>query len=196
MRERRRQAGFVTDREGGFTLLEITVGMLVLSLVLGGVCGLALGTYRLFSNQMSHVYLEQTGARLMDRLTAELRSAYPPSITPVAIAGSTWIRYQQVTGYAGGVLGLGPFATLRFELAPNETDNDVDDNGDGLADDGFLTYTPDAGATSRIAGNVLAVRFDSTPAGLLLSADVALVDYRGDLVQRTYTREICFRNPD
>lgn len=186
--------GSMDRSTSGFTLVELMIGLVVLSLVLGSVCMVVLGTHRLFSEQWTRVYLDQTGARVMDRLSSELRAAYFPTMTPVVLADSTWVRYQPVTGFAGGAAQLGGFATLQMELAAGEADNDIDDDGDGLADEGVVTYIADDGTRSRIADNVLALRIDSTAAGLLIAVDVAVTDYRGEPIQRTYTREICLRN--
>ncbi len=183
------------DPRSGYTLLEIAVSLVVLNVVLGGAFMVIFHANRLFSEQMSHVNLEQTGWRVMDRLANELQGANPPTVTPVVIDDSTWLRFQKVTGFSGGAITLGGFATVTFRLAAGETDNNVDDNGDGIADEGFVVLTPDGDPDSNIAGNIVGLRFDATPGGVSVAADVAVRTYRGELLQRTFTREICFRNP-
>lgn len=45
----------------------------------------------------------------------------------------------------------------------------------------------------QFAGNILAVRFNSTVGGISYSVDVGLIDADGNVTQKTFTQEISFR---
>ena len=95
---------------------------------------------------------------------------------------------------------LGTVTTLGFQLAPGETANGIDDNGDGRVDEGVVTYTytPASGGpvTVQIGGNVTGLRFNSsgTGMGMLIAVDIGMSNRKGNLMQKTFTQEVTFRN--
>lgn len=179
----------------GFTLLEMAVAVVALTLLLGGAFTVLFHGEKLFAQQMQQFSFDQSGRKVMDRLAEELRAAHPASLLPLLIANSNFVSFQKVTGFSGGAVQLGPRLTLGFQLAPGEVVNGLDENGNGVADDGFLTLTPTAGTPIRLCGNVQALRFTSIAGGMSYSADLAFKNEKGQVTQRTYTRQVAFRNP-
>ena len=104
------------------------------------------------------------------------------------------MRYQPVTGFDGDEQTVGPFETIRFRLDVNEIDNDVDDDGDGVVDDGVVVQES-AGGEIIIAANVLEMSVTATAVGVRIEVAVGGVDGLGESLRRELSREVCFRNP-
>jgi hypothetical protein len=139
--------------------------------------------------------LDEAGWRLCDRISEELRSVDPTTLMPFTISNSPYLTYQKVTGYQAGAPTVGPVTTLRLDLAPGETANGVDDNGDGRIDEGFLTLTEGGNPKVRLLGNLLRLGFDATQGGLGFSAEVGLSDRAGYVRKKTFNQKITFRTP-
>ena len=120
--------------------------------------------------------------------------AEPSVLLPLAIVDSDFVQFQKVEGYNAGAKVLGPVITIAFLLEIGETANGIDDNGDGRIDEGYVTYTVQGDPAIRIGGNVLGLRFNGLPNGIMISLDVGLVDRDGQLVQDSFTRIVAFRN--
>lgn len=177
----------------GFTLLEAALMVAILSVVLGGTFSVLFYSERLFADQMKQYALTQSGARIMERLTEELRSAYPPTLLPLAISDSDYVTFQRVTGQVSGVVLLGSQTTISLEYRPSDLPNGRDDDGNGVIDDGYIVYTELGSAPVELAGNIMNVHFNSTSNGLSFTADVAIPDRGGVVRQSSFTREISFR---
>jgi prepilin-type N-terminal cleavage/methylation domain-containing protein len=192
---RRRASHNGKAARAGFTLVEVTVSLAILSLIAGGAFVVLVESQRLFTEQMRLYTLELAGRRVLNRLGDELRSADPGSVLPLVVADSSFLQYRKVTGFAGGVVQKSPLVTLGVELAAGESMYGADDNGDGLPDEGFLTYTEQGSPTIRISGHLLELRFNSTASGVAFSADMGIVNGRGEVVRRNFANEVTFRNP-
>ncbi len=186
----------IAPGQDGFSLLELTIVMLILSVVLGGVASVLFRT-DLFSGDYSReLVINQTAWRIIDRLTDEIREADPSSVNPLAMVDSNWISFRQVEGYANGALVLGSVLTYDYQVVPGETLNGADDNGDGRIDEGVINYE-DASpppTTIAIAGNILGLRFNAIANGIEFSVDIGLVDRDGNPVSKTFTKKVTFRN--
>jgi prepilin-type N-terminal cleavage/methylation domain-containing protein len=189
----RPRASHPVQKKSGFTLIEVMVTVLMLGLVMGMVFSVLLSAERLFSDQLKQYTIDQHGWRIMDRLSEELREAYPLTILPLAISNSSFLTYQRVTGHLNGVPQLGPLTTLSFQQRADEIPNGVDDNGDGRIDEGFLAIREAGQPAIEIAGNVMGVRFSSIANGLSFSVDIQVADRERNLRQKTFTQEISFR---
>jgi prepilin-type N-terminal cleavage/methylation domain-containing protein len=181
-------------RERGFSLLEVLVVSSVMTLVLGGAFTVILRSERLVGDEILRYSLDETGRRVIDRLCDELRAADPSKLLPLGLADSSWVQFQRVTGYAGGVPQLAPPVTVAFQLAPRESANGRDDNGDGRVDEGSITLTVGSGSPVTLAGNILGFRLNGTTGGISFAVDVGLLDDTGALVQKTYQGQVSFRN--
>ena len=183
-----------SDRDG-FTLLEMAIVLVILSVLLGAVSRVMIST-NLFSGDYTRILLlNQTGWRLLDRLSAEIRGADPTSVTPVVMVNSSWITFRTVLGYSGGAPVLSDPITFGYQAVTGETLDQTDENGDGRADEGVVEYTSDDPAvTIEIAGNVTDLRFNPITNGIEFSIDVALVDEAGEEMSKTFTQKVTFRN--
>jgi Tfp pilus assembly protein FimT len=181
-------------REGGLTIVELTVALAVLVLLFGGAMSVFFKAQIGFTEQVQQLALDQMGRKVMDRLAFEVRQAHPGTVLPATLVNSSSIQFRKVIGFADGAVELGP--TLKFELLPaaGESLNGADDNDDGRVDEGVLTFAEGTNTRVAIAANLIGLRFNATATGISFSADVGTVDRYGNLQQKTYTQTISFRN--
>ncbi len=143
MRARLRQQ----TARAGFTSVEVMLGaFLMASLLL--VAGLA--TERcmaLFRQRRASQAVSSSATRLLQRAASELGSARRGSLQPATIEtqGSDTLTFQKCMGVAGGAVQWSSVFTMRWERDPAEFDNGVDDDGDGLVDEGMLVLIEDEG---------------------------------------------------
>lgn len=183
----------VPRRDGAFTILELSVVIVLLTVVLGIATSVVLHSAELFADQVLEHIIDEAGGLVCDRLTEELRSAYPLTLLPLSISSSTYVTYQKVIGHEAGAPKLGPVTTLRMDLVPGELLNGLDDNGDGRVDEGFLTLTEGTNAPLAIRGHLLRLGFDSTPSGMSFSVDIGVSDRKGTVRLKTFAQKVSFR---
>lgn len=130
------------SRTAGFTLLEIMIALALFAIISGSALQMSLsgsGAYRL---GISVADLEMRSGRAVERLVRELSAASADTLDPADPDGGGSLTFQMPVG--------GPqTVTFRVELAPLEIRNGVDDNGDGLIDEGLLVRIADLGLPSE-----------------------------------------------
>lgn len=137
---------------GGFTLVEMAIAVTLLS-VLGGLFFLTTeSTTNAVGTGVAVAELDARALRALDRVCESLKStsadmASPQQVTPFS---ATELEFQRALGAnADGTIAWS--AVERFELEYDEADNGVDDDGDGLVDEGRLVWVEDPGANERRA---------------------------------------------
>jgi hypothetical protein len=127
---------------GGFTLAEAVLSAAFLSSLLL-VAGLATDRcFSLFRQQRASQTLSATAYRLLHRVTSEVVGARRASCLPstVETQGSSSLSFQRSLGVDDGAVNWSPVTTLRWELETGELDDDRDNNGNGLVDEGQLVW--------------------------------------------------------
>jgi hypothetical protein len=181
--------------DSGYTLIEVVMGVALAFLVMQGVFNVMFHWENLFTEQVRQFTLDQSAERILRRLADEVRAADPTTISPTVLSNSSTIQFQRVTGFSGGSAQLGTTVRFGFSLAPGETANGVDQNGNGLADDGFITMQEGTATPIQLAGNVLGLRFTSTATGVTISTDVGMVGVKNNVSVKTFSQDVSFRNP-
>jgi len=138
-------------RSRGFTLLEVVLSIGLLALVMGGVVQVTLNSQGAFRTGMAQTRLMQRSRRAVDQIVTELTSAGRGTISPPLAAplGGAQIDFQRNEGWAGGAVQWSPTVRFSFEYVPGEADNGLDDNGNGLVDEGQLVRTLDPGGAAQ-----------------------------------------------
>jgi prepilin-type N-terminal cleavage/methylation domain-containing protein len=134
----------MSSKRGGFTLIEIAISMGILGLVLSSIVGM-LDSSRKGFNQGSVTALVQNDVRrAIDRVAVELENAGLGTLlpNPIGVAADDLV-FQIATGVnpADGTILFGPSTRLRFVFEPGELVNGLDDDGDGLIDEGCVVLT-------------------------------------------------------
>ncbi|MBK7642302.1 MAG: type II secretion system protein [Planctomycetes bacterium] len=134
---------------GGFTLLELVIATALLSLVLGAVGLVQMRTRDASRVSMEREQVESLCRRTLDRVAEELQGVGHSLLFPDPSTdyGSSTITYQHPTGVSNtGVVSWDTQSSLVLQLEPGETDNGIDDDGDGLIDERQLVLTHNVGA--------------------------------------------------
>lgn len=150
-------------RRGGFTLLELTVSMAVLTMVMGVLFALATGLAQSTKTQQAKITADDDARSAMIFLVREIRQASSSSIPPGTLPGSV-LFYRVADDIDGngtavdvaGNLELSPVRTLMRDVA--------DSNNDGLTDTQLVMVE---GTASRVVANGLLPDEDSNNNGVL-----------------------------
>ena len=180
-------------RRAGFSLLEAVLVTGMMSLVFGAAMSVWLKSQIAFAEQLQQNLVNDTGRRVLARVVNELRAADPTTLTPLIISDSSSVTFTPVVGYNAGVV-YGNSTTISLTLETGELSNNLDDNADGRADEGFITIQEQGSPAVQLAGNILGLRFSSIDSGMIVEVDVGIVDRNGDLYQESFSRTVYFRN--
>jgi len=142
-----------TRRRGGFTLLELVIATVLLSLMLG-----TMGLVQMRARDASRVgmareQVETTCRRSLDRVADELQGVVRGLLfpDPSTSLGTSTITYQHPTGVStAGVVSWDTPSSLSLELDAGEIDNGIDDDGDGLIDERRLVLTRNVGSPNAV----------------------------------------------
>jgi prepilin-type N-terminal cleavage/methylation domain-containing protein len=131
----------------GFTLVEMMISASLLAFVLGAATMIALSSASAFSMGHGNMTLEAKVRRTANRLVNEFTSAGrvglipdPQPFPPAPGVGTSTLDFRKNVGVVGGVVQWGPLTRIRFEYSPSEIDNGLDDDGNGLIDDGAVVW--------------------------------------------------------
>ena len=174
----------VSTNRAGFTFVEMMIGVVILTIIAGTIAVVSktgTGTFRSsVANESVNGKLRRAIQRIAKELSGSATSTLVP--TPFAPLGSSSLTFQQATGYENGAAVWGPSVQFQFEYAPQELDNGVDDDGNGLIDEGILVRIENPGAANEsrtlICTGVSEYALDEIPNGLDDNGD-GFVDERG-----------------
>ena len=145
-----------THQRAGFTLVEMMISASILAFVLGAGAMIALSSSSAFSMGTNNMTLENKVRRTANRLVNEFTSAGrgglvpdPQPAPPAQGVGTSTLDFQKNIGVVGGVIQWGPLTRVRFEYAPGELDNGIDDDGNGLVDDGHVVWYENPGLANQ-----------------------------------------------
>ena len=124
----------------GLTLLETIVASSLLLLVLGGVLGVLRSGTDTYAVGITKADVDSHARNLVDTIAEALVYSgnavmLPASASPLS---SSTITYQESTGFSGGVLRWGNPLTIEFVIDAGELDDDRDNDGNGLVDEGMV----------------------------------------------------------
>jgi Tfp pilus assembly protein PilV len=209
-------------RRRGFTLIE-TLLAATGAVVLMGLVSLTIQRANgLFQEASTGADADAAVQRALERIARELMQADRGSLTftPNPITGADTLTYQRTIGAPGG-FALGPLQRLRWERAAAELDDGLDNDGDGLIDEGRVTLNTDLaapapdvalveGVTERLEGEFadaadnngnglidesgLVMTFDAGTSTVTVRLTVARVAANGRLVERSATTTVRIRN--
>jgi len=167
-------------RESGFTLLEIAIAVVILSVAIAtatevmGTTGDALGT------GSTAAHLQAKAHALVHRIEQELIQASPETLSPATPNGGGTLAYRRSGGYEDGAMLWG--SPLAVELVADEALNGADDDGDGYVDECRVQFVRNPGLASARATvwarNVLAYYPGEIPNGVDDNGN-GVVDERG-----------------
>jgi prepilin-type N-terminal cleavage/methylation domain-containing protein len=192
-----------TRKQGGFSLVEVMIVTSVFVVVLSaifGVMGAGLDTYR---SGDSLVEVQNQARRIIDQIAKEVQAAglstISPTPPPSGQEGTHTITFQPCTGYSGGAIQWGNVTTIAFEYDPDEENNDEDDNGDGLIDEGLITRTEIVGESTQSARLGIWVKenglsFNLDGPLLTIKIEMEKRGAKGEIMETSLTTSVLIKN--
>jgi Tfp pilus assembly protein PilW len=138
--------------ERGFTLIEVCIYTAVLTIVGAALVSVVLASSRSASAHDTTAKVVERNRIALQRIEREFRKSMTGT-TAVSGTGKA-VSFVAAAGFDGAATIAGPTVTFTFELAAGETLNGVDDNGNGLPDEGRLRRTDTSGGDVVICGDV------------------------------------------
>jgi prepilin-type N-terminal cleavage/methylation domain-containing protein len=128
----------------GFTLIELAIAIGIVGLVAGSLVGVLDSTRKTYNQGSAQTRVQADARRALDRIAAELENVGLATLVPapVGVAVNDLV-FQVATGVnaANSAITFGSSTRLRFAYEAGETNNGVDDDGDGLVDEGRVILT-------------------------------------------------------
>lgn len=210
----------------GSTLIEALIASAMLVMI-GSTALLVSDTAtRSFRTETQSSELEATARTALGKIAAYLRSADGGAINPPGVAApdsTWWLDFRRGNGFddvADAVLWGDP-ERLTFEYDPGDPDDGVDNDGDGLIDEGRVVHIDNPNAPNErrvvlcnwvsenlegeVPGNLLddngnglvdetgfCVSFDGSRATVRLTLE--RLDKYGNRIDQTFERSIAMRN--
>jgi len=135
----------------GFTVVELVIAVALLVLLFSSAVLAARGGMGAFRATQEASEVEARVRRALDRAAFELLCAAASELlpNPTGDFGTSSLQFARTTGLNGTVRVLADPDRLAFEYESGETDNGLDDDGNGLVDDGVLVLTRDVGGAAQ-----------------------------------------------
>jgi prepilin-type N-terminal cleavage/methylation domain-containing protein len=135
----------------GFSLVEMLIVALILSAALAMLSMIGRSSERAYQNGTTAAQLEVQAAQAVERVVLELRpialASLPPALVPGV--GAATVQYVQAVGYEAGAVVQTPLRQLGLEYAEGELDDGLDNNSNGLVDEGRIVLIENLGTADE-----------------------------------------------
>ena len=180
----------VLRRSAGFTLVELAIAASLFAVILGSVALVAGSSERMYRTESVPSHLEAQAGRTMQIVCEELRTAGVDTLFPApeANVAASAVQYVQAVGIEGGVVQWSPLRRLELEYEPGEIDDGLDNNNNGLVDEGRLVVVEAPGTLGerrRVLTRWVAELLEGESANGLDDNGNELVDERGFSLEGT-----------
>jgi hypothetical protein len=135
-----------TDSQGGFTLLELVISITILVVMVIAVSSSLSSGRGLWESSMTPLQAERLVNRTVLTIAEALRYAEEDTVLEELFPpeGSSRITFQSATAD-----GLGPVTVLEWVSEPGDPEDGLDNDDDGLIDEGMIMRTLDQGGASE-----------------------------------------------
>jgi prepilin-type N-terminal cleavage/methylation domain-containing protein len=136
------------DSRAGFTLIEMIITASLLVAIAGSVATVCLRADQACRASCLEVAVDTKARRALDRITAELTTVGAGVLVPNPTSqfGTDTLTFQTPTNFVGGAAVWGTQSRIAFEYEAGEINDGVDNNGNGLVDEGRVVFTRNVGA--------------------------------------------------
>ncbi|KPJ62337.1 MAG: hypothetical protein AMS15_04295 [Planctomycetes bacterium DG_23] len=191
-------------KEKAFTLLEIVVVMAIFLIILLMVFAVADRGTKFYYTASALASLQETGRKALDRMATDLRGTGLSIVTDSQgqplVQGLSYqeIRFRRNPGYGNDGIPWdeGEAIVYRFDYDTGETDNEVDDDGDGLIDEGVIVRVED-GSPAEIAHNVKegGLSFILQGSRIVMTVELQDIDENRRSLEASVDTIVYLRNP-
>lgn len=133
------------SRRAAFTLLEIVLATAILTVALGSLALFGGRSADAIGTGTAHSDLDTQLRRTLARMGDELLSSGLGTLTPIAPAGADALIFRRSEGVVNGAIRWSAPQRLAFAYELGEIDDGLDNNGNGLIDEGVVLWTRDLG---------------------------------------------------
>lgn len=139
-------------RRAGFTLLELVLTVALLGIVMSGVAMVGMTGQGLYEQTSLAERVETRAVRAVDRIVRELDMLIATSMLqdPATQFGTEVLDYQFATGVVAGAVVPGIPMQVVLEREPGEVDDAIDNDGDGLVDEGQVVLVRNPGGAGEL----------------------------------------------
>jgi len=132
-------------------MVEMMIVTVVFVILMGTFAVVSVTSHDTFQESSSSSAVDQSLRQALIRVSSELRVIAGSRMNPDPADqfGVAQIDFRQAVGIAGGKIQWGENTRLGFEYAPGEVDDGVDNDGNGLVDDGVIVLTRDLGGPNQ-----------------------------------------------
>jgi len=133
--------------ESGFSLIELAIAVVVLSVALVATTDLVSTSSDALGTGLTAGRLEAKAGALLDRIERELIQAGAETFSPAVPAGAAGVTYRQAFDYQDDQVSWG--GPVRIEWRPDETSDGADNDSDGLVDEACVVLIRNPGLVSE-----------------------------------------------
>ncbi|MCA8982044.1 MAG: prepilin-type N-terminal cleavage/methylation domain-containing protein [Planctomycetes bacterium] len=148
-----RRPSMQRGQRAGFTIVELLVSMSLVSVMAGLAMMIQSTGNNALKSSTQQTEAESRARRGLDRVARELQRAVVMNMftnfTPLA-PDSPSLTYLSAAGLVNGVLVPGSITSIAWESDPRDPDNGVDDDGDGLVDEGVVALWKNVGEGDQV----------------------------------------------
>ena len=157
------------NSERGMTVIELAIAAAVLVIVVAVVGKSVKPSFGFYRTSTSRLDLERKANRGLEKVLDGLQRVPLNSILPQLSSGETspFIDYQKIVGFTDGTPVFGPTHRLEWQADPEDPEDSVDNNGNGLVDERGLCF--------EMSGQLLTIRVTL----LRVAEDQSVVSWTG-----------------
>lgn len=133
--------------QGGYTLIELMVSMSLLTSLVISVFLVTQRSSDAFRTGAVAAELQSNSVRALRRVADRIQTSTEGRLTPRLVSpfSSPSVEFQRPIGFDGETVVWGDAESIAFELDPLEADDGIDNDGDGLVDEGRIVWTENPG---------------------------------------------------
>ncbi len=188
MRRTRLRSSAAARARAGFSAIELAITSLLLVMLLGaaGIVGRTnMETYKLTTSLRN---ADVAAQRAVQRIASELKFTGASRLNPDPELNGfvSSVDFDQVVDIVNGEPVWAPLARIAFEYEPGELNDGIDNDGDGLIDEGRIVLTRNVGGVPTrvvLVNGVSEYAEGELPNGIDDNGD-GLVDEPGFCIQR------------
>jgi hypothetical protein len=124
--------------------MEVMIAVAILSILIVVVYSILGRSQRSFQTGVKLADLQERARIVLDRMANELRLSAASEIATSTVNGTSAISFRMNEGFSAGQILWSTQVIYQFQFEPGEFDNGLDDNNNGLADEGIIVRVKDA----------------------------------------------------
>jgi hypothetical protein len=133
-------------------MIELMVSVTILGVMMYSLALVVSRGRAAYRSAEANANIESQLRRTIDRIAHELTGIGEDVIFPDPIGdyGTDTLSFQKAEGVTDGDVDWGPVSQLAFVYEKGEVDDGIDNNGNGLIDEGILQLTRDLGGADEV----------------------------------------------